>query len=70
MAGQPAALAFAGAYGAAGLGGLAGWLAVGLASGGLTAGLWQACFSSIGFIWKHFRSSAGLWAHWLFGLGS
>ena len=62
MAGQPAALAFAGAWacGAWGLGGLAGWLGVGLAYGWLVAGLWQACFSSIAFISKHFRLSAAL----------
>ena len=64
MAGQPAALAFAGAWG---LGGLAGWLGVGLAYGWLMAGQWQACFSSIVFIWKHFRLLFGLWAYWLIG---
>ena len=65
MAGHPAALAFAGAWG---LGGLAGWLGVGLAYGWLMAGQWQACFSSIVFIWK--KNSVIVWlmgllAYWL-----
>ena len=45
-------------------GGLAGWLGVGLAYGWLMVGLWQACFSSSAFIWKHFRLLPGLWAYW------